>query len=419
MALSNVASTRTSSRPRPSGGRPATSAPGGAAGRVAIVALLAYAAFVVYQTLAGGGTWACGGPVLALDARLSRTDLLANLVAYVPIGLLGVLAAGPRRRVLSAMLVIAGAAALSLGLEVTQSCQSARVSSPYDWAANTCGATLGALAGLLATTRAAGRLLSAGVGADAAQARLRLLTIALAIGWVVSQTMPWVFSVDLGTLRSNLSFLKRWQGLATFDAWHVARHGAAWLAVAAAWRLALPTPARAALAAVATAAASVTLQLFLDARAPLSFDELLGLVLGGVTALALWPAGSGTGRSRVWGGLLALAAAGTVAAYELRPVPGADVQAFRWWPQVGLGGLRGALDYALLFGWSGAAVTVAAEWRARGGDRLARRAWPVAAILVMLALEAMQTGIPGRGPDVSAPLFTALAVVTTLALLRR
>src|SRR5690606_3662068 len=190
MALSNVASTRTSSRPRPSGGRPATSAPGGAAGRVAIVALLAYAAFVVYQTLAGGGTWACGGPVLALDARLSRTDLLANLVAYVPIGLLGVLAAGPRRRVLSAMLVLAGAAGgagLWRGLGGTRRCQAARVSSPDDWAANTGGATLGALAGLLATTRAAGRLLSAGVGADAAQARLRLLTIALAIGWVVSQ----------------------------------------------------------------------------------------------------------------------------------------------------------------------------------------------------------------------------------------
>src|SRR5690606_10439647 len=247
--------------------------------RLALLALLSYASFVVYQTVAGGGTWACGGQVLALDARLSRTDLLANVVAYVPLGLLGVMVAR-RRRLASAALVAACACALSLTLEITQSCQSARVSSPFDWAANTLGATAGALLGLLVTSRAVWRPLSSGTAPDVMHGRLRALTIALALGWVVLQTKPWIFSVDVGTLRSSLSFLRRWEGLSTFDMWTVMRHAAAWLAVGSAWRLASPTPRAAALAAAVTAVASVALQLFLDTRSPLSFDEGLGLVLG-------------------------------------------------------------------------------------------------------------------------------------------
>ncbi len=103
----------------------------------------------------------------------------------------------------------------------------------------------------------------------------------------------------------------------------------------------------------------------------------------------------------------------TVAAYQLRPDPSAvaTAQSFSVWPRVGLGGLLGALDYALLFGWFGLAAVVAGRWGDIAGYRRARRLWPALGILAMLALEIMQMWIPGRGPDVSAPLFTLLAVL--------
>lgn len=395
------------------------------------LALLSYAAFVVYQTLAGGGTWACGGQVLDVHARFSRTDLLANVVAYVPLGLLAMLAMRPGRRssaaavrrvgmpiVAAVVAAVAGAALLSLVLEVAQSCLSARVSSPFDWAANTFGGLVGAIGGALLTTPGIWRRPPAAMLSEGAHGRLRLLTIAVAVGWVVSQTMPWVFSVDVGTVRSNLSFVKRWQGLASFDVWTVARHAGAWIAVASAWRLASSTRRGAVVATTLTAAASVALQLCLDASSPLSFDETLGMLLAATIAGLAWYAAGPAPRPRFWAGLLFGAAMVTVAAYELRPVPGAAVQAFSWWPRVGLGGLRGALDYAMLFGWFGAAVVVASRWRRDAtGHGDAGRLWPLTAIAAMLAFEAVQTGIPGRGPDISAPLFTALAVLTTQALL--
>jgi hypothetical protein len=41
--------------------------------------------------------------------------------------------------------------------------------------------------------------------------------------------------------------------------------------------------------------------------------------------------------------------------------------------------------------------------------------WPVAAVALTLMLEVMQTQIPGRGPDLSAPVFTLLAVLAATA----
>jgi hypothetical protein len=164
-------------------------------------------------------------------------------------------------------------------------------------------------------------------------------------------------------------------------------------------------------------ALSLGLQLLLDASAPLSFEELVGMA----SAAALVPAmvrGADVPRRRRWAvGLLACAVL-TVAAYELRPEPGAPTQAFSAWPMVGLGGRLGALDYALLFGWYGLSVVVAAQWASVEGQPRARLAWPAAAIALMLVLELAQTLIPGRGPDTSAVLFTLLAVLGSTAVLR-
>jgi hypothetical protein len=236
--------------------------------------------------------------------------------------------------------------------------------------------------------------------------------------WIVSQTMPWVFAVDVGTVRSNLSFLKRIaeHGL-TFDAWRWLRHLGAWIAVACACRLVGRDGPRALVSLAVAGAVSLGLQLLLDARGPLSFEVLAGMAGAAVLVVPpmLW---TGERRQdREWALSLLCGAALAVVAYELRPEPGAAVQAFSWWPRVGLGGLLGALDYALFFGWFGLTAVVAGQWASASGDLRMRRILPLAAVVTTLVLEIVQTGVPGRGPDVSAPMFTLLGVLLTITVL--
>ena len=49
-------------------------------------AFAAYLAFIAYQSLAGAAPGACVVPLVQQGSHLSRSDGLANLVAYVPLG---------------------------------------------------------------------------------------------------------------------------------------------------------------------------------------------------------------------------------------------------------------------------------------------------------------------------------------------
>ena len=392
--------------------------------RLPLIAFVGYVLLVVYQSLVSGGAWQCGGAVLGTSVRLSRTDLLANVVAYVPLGLLVAMVVPPPggragRRVLWFLAGASSVAALSLTLELAQSCQSSRVSSACDLAANAAGGVLGLGAGVVvAAVRSHHGMRPSTPGAHA-DAWLRLMTLAVGAAWVVSQTMPWVFAVDVGTIRSNLSFLRHW-GDAPLDPWRIARHAGAWAAIACASRLAFPDVSRACGALLLTVAAGLGLQLLLDARAPLSFEEGIGLATAVMVVVPLM-ARDGKAHSMGWALGLFCGAFVSVAAYELRPDPqaSASTQVFSVWPRVGLGGLKGAIDYALLFGWFGLTAVVAAQWAARGGRPRARLVWPALAVLAMLSFEVAQTRVPGRGPDISAPLFTLLAVLTADAIVRR
>jgi VanZ family protein len=403
--------------------------PTDSARQTAVLTLLLYTGFVAYQSLADGGAWQCGGALLVRPTRVARSDVLANVVAYVPLGLLWVFATlGPaatagRRiagRSVTGVLLIA---LLSLGMELLQSCQASRVSSSYDLAANVVGGVLGVAAGL-ALPRIAGLMGTGMSPRETSKRRLRLITAGVAVAWVVSQTMPWVVAVDAGTMRSNLSFLRHWDEAWPLDFWRALRHAGAWMAVACAWRLIVQEPRHAAVGLLLTGGVSLFLQVLLDARTPLSFEELCGMGASATLMLPLLLRGGlllQRARTRAWASGLCAAALVTVAAYELRPdstVADVSTQAFSWWPRVGLGGLLGAIDYALLFGWFGLTVVAAAHWADGAGDRRARRLWPAVAVVATLVLEVAQTRIPGRGPDVSAPLFTLLAVLGATAALK-
>lgn len=401
--------------------RPAMAAPG-----LNAAALLIYTAFVVYQTLADGGTWACGDVAFEVPRRLSRSDVLANVVAYIPLGWLfavTVSRAGRRPAVrlgvgLASALAVSG---LSLALELVQSCQSARVSSASDWAANTVGGSLGVLAAaalpLLAYALEPSRVLN-GVGQASDEARLRLATLAIVVLWVLSESMPWVFAVDLGTLRRHLAFLRHSDADAAWNAWAVLRHGGAWVAVAAACRLAWQSRAMAALSLLAASAASVLLQMMLVARAPLSYEEVSAMgavVVVFLASLALVPPPT---LARWWPRWLLAGLVAVIAAYELQPATG-PTHVFSWIPLVGFGNRRGALDFAWLFGWAGWGTVVAARWAERHRDGWHARRWPLALVGLVLLLEVLQTQIPGRGPDTSAIFFVGLAVLATRVVLRK
>ncbi len=78
---------------------------------------------------------------------LTKFDLLANFLGYLPYGMLCVLALQPRIQGRAAVIVsVATGASLSLVLEAAQSLLPARISSNVDVLANVAGATAGAVA---------------------------------------------------------------------------------------------------------------------------------------------------------------------------------------------------------------------------------------------------------------------------------
>jgi VanZ family protein len=390
------------------------------------VTVLVYAGFLAYQSLGGGGAWACGGDVLSVGARMPRTDFLANVVAYIPLGVLGVVAAGSRttrRRQLAwyGLVVLGAVAAFSVAMEWLQSCQPERVSSIYDVLSNTVGGLIGVCAGLvmeslaLTRSRAAVDVLVVESAAARSSQRLQVLTLAIALVWVASQTLPWTFTADVSAVRANLSFLRRWPGAALLDGWVVLGHAAAWCAIACAAHL---LSARRLLALVllgAFAGLSLGAQLLTATRRPISFEELLGLMVAACLTAPLLTLEDDDARRGTAADFLFGASLLTVTAYQLRPEPGLSATStFFWWPGVGIGGMRGALDYAMLFGWCGLATVVAAA----SGRRWRRLVtWPIVAVVVTLALELAQTHVPGRTGDLSAPTFTLFGVLAARACL--
>lgn len=386
---------------------------------LAVRALAAWVGFVVYESLAAGGVWGCDGAAWRVPAHVSRGDLLANIAAYVPVGALAVLAVGTGGRLAplrAAACAIGLGLALSSAIELVQSCQRARVSSVIDVAANGAGAAAGAVGAVLLlavaptvfrdrTTRWRGH-------------RLPLVTLAVPVLWVMSQTLPWVFSLDVGVARANLSFLRHWAAPPYINAADLVRHAAAWVAIGCACRLVATTRWVSLSLLTGVMAGSVAAQVLTEAARPLSTSELGGMAAAWAL---LVPASLLRGRGTAvgpWATVLVGAALTSIIAFELAPAASGGTSAFQWWPQLGLGRPIDALDLGLLFGWYGVSVTVAAHWRDSASDGIARRWWPPLAVVAVLVLELAQMWVPGRGPEVSPPIITALAVAVTGASLK-
>ena len=172
--------------------------------------LAAYLLLVIYGSLYPLAGWRDQGlsPFAFLGAALPRYftwfDVALNIAAYLPLGLLAVLALAPRVTGASAVLVAtAGAVAVSVLLEAAQSYLPERIASNADLAANAVGAAAGALAGAAIAghlaaeaglRRARTRLFGAGHAVD-----LGLVLIGL---WLFTQLNPETLLFGNGDLRS-------------------------------------------------------------------------------------------------------------------------------------------------------------------------------------------------------------------------
>src|SRR6266496_2849871 len=170
---------------------------------------VAYALLVVYASLHPFSGWRDQGvPQFAfLTARFPRPylpfDLAANLLGYMPLGFLAVLAAHPilRGRAAFAFAVLC-ALALSLALESLQLYLPTRTSSNLDLFANTAGGIIGALA-----AAAASRRLLLDEGLKAIRDRLFLPGSGIDLGlvllgmWLIAQLNPGMLLFGTGDLR--------------------------------------------------------------------------------------------------------------------------------------------------------------------------------------------------------------------------
>jgi VanZ family protein len=176
------------------------------------IAFVIYVVLVVYGSLYPMAGWRDHGlsPFAYLGSAWPRYitifDVAANVLGYVPYGLLCVLALQPRLTPIAAFLAaLATAAALSLALEAVQSYLPSRVATNLDVLCNVAGAASGAALAVLAAPALLGgplqrlreRAFLAGADIDAG-----LAVVAL---WLFIQLNPATLLFGAGDLRDLLS----------------------------------------------------------------------------------------------------------------------------------------------------------------------------------------------------------------------
>jgi VanZ family protein len=395
---------------------------GRAAWRGWLVAALLYALLIVYGSLFPLSGWTpSADPWIWLanmpdGSRLSRADLIVNVLAYVPLGL--GLAMVLRRGFGSALAVLASTLigfALSLGVEFAQAYLPARVSSVSDLVTNTAGTLVGSLiAPLLGTQSQTGRALvrwrtrwfEPGRAAD-----VRLMCFVL---WALAQLSPLVPSFDLGNLRQGVSPVARvLSGASPFNASQCLEYlfGAAALAMLMR-PIVLPTRPRG--AAVSAALAGVMLMKIPIIGRQLSLEMLAGLSGGLALSVALArlrpTAATAAGMALLIGNIVVEA---------LAPGPVATLSAFSWVPfGAHLANPLIGVNVILDVSWSAFALASfahAAGWPVRTPAHAMAAALLVGALV--FGLEYLQQSIPGRVGDITAALVAAAACWTSCRML--
>lgn len=391
--------------------------------------LLAYTALAVYGSLF---PWAAlrwpESPVGALFVASlmspqSASDVLFNLIIYIPLGLLMVRALGPMRAD-TAHLVCVGMAgmALSLTLESVQAFVPGRSCSLVDVGTNTIGAVAGAMLGTLERFSGEwGRRLAAWRRVHLERGPLATLGALVVCAWMVTQLSPFVPAPSISNLRNGLSPL--WQAL----------HGNGSLSTLQWLNYTFS------IFAICIVARRVIKPSFPSWAIYLALGAVLALkvpILGRQLypeALAGWLCGCALAalfyRKRPSLTLAASAALIAAACARLRLGSGDALHPMEWIPFKGqMASLSGVADVAGA-AWPYLLVLFVVLLKrhkamAKSTKNTPFRPRPLSTLLITggglitlyaLVLELLQTNVPGRYPDVTDPVVAALAWLLPLA----
>lgn len=335
------------------------------------------------------------------------SDMLTNLLVYMPFGFLMMRTAATRRALAGPVIAITlVGAAFSLGVEYLQAFNPARVSSLGDVALNTTGTLFGALgARLLRADARIGRYLldwRAEFAIPGALATVGLLAIGL---WTLSQLTPFVPSIDVSTLRSGLKPL--WytlSGRVPFNRSQAMVYALSVGGLALLARSVLHRRYRSTVLFGVFVSAVLILKIFIVSR-QISLEAIVGTGVGLVVAAVLRHC---TGGARLWS--TALLILGAVVVDELRFGTGDMYTAFNWVP----------FRYQLVHDLIGIADLLDDIWPFVALAYLAllsrpARAAPVAVAgaaglaALMFALEWHQQSLPGRYGDITDVITPVLA----------
>lgn len=331
----------------------------------------------------------------------SRSDILVNILAYVPLGLLLALAWRRIGRLSSAALALGAGFGLSFLMELVQEALPGRVSSLADIVHNTLGALFGVLmAQLLSPDTLSGDWLReqrARLAVPGALANTGLVALVL---WAAAELFPFVPSPDMATIRHGLHpLLETLLHPASFDWAKTLGDGFELFGIGMLARCVLREPS---LLLAGGLILAVTLLKVVVVHQVLSL-EFLGAALIALVLLAL----SGWQTVQRRAGIALVSIAASLVIDELRRGGSDRLHAFNWVPfsaQIGtLAGFNG------LFVTAWIALGLAAATRMLAPDSRVRERWVGVfgggvMFCCWFALEWHQRRLPGRVPDITDPL---------------
>jgi len=373
------------------------------------LAALLYAVLIVYGSLFPLTGWTYPKVPLfsfltaPLPAHISRTDMLTNVLAYIPMGILIVWSAKQPRRLMRLMTTATAlGAVLSFSMESVQMFLPSRTSSTVDFGINVAGTLIGATSAAAFQHRSFSIPLSQLRRSWFETGRIADTVLMAALFWILAQLSPFVPSIDVSSVRSGLAPL--WHGMHRPLVLSVHQSAAYALNIAGLALLlsvvALPRRSASWLFWV-LAGAVLCAKPFMVARV-LSLEAVVGFSMAAVLLLAV----PRNRTVRLLASSLFIVVAFAVA--ELAPVKGAGLQPFNWIPLAGqtedtVNGYQSILETV----WPFIALTVTAIL-AFGKNRRLILAVGVAIALMAFALEWGQQSIPGRHGDVTTMILALL-----------
>jgi VanZ family protein len=344
------------------------------------LALVVYGSLFPFHYQVHVPSWGDGWALLRPQARHSRSDLLGNVLLFVPYGLLLALPMSLSRR----LLALLGGAALALGLQYLQFWFPDRVPSGTDAVLNWVGIAIGLGAGLLVLPWVQRRQ-----SVDWPRPQFVLVASLLMALWLLYRWFPLVPTLDVQNLKNGLKPLLQWRDMGALD---MLRNLAGWLVFLRLarysglqrwgnWQLA-------------------TLCLAVMAAEPLFVNNAISPAnaVGLALALALFPLlRSGPSKLLVITGVLAV----SIVVAALSPFEWRWVGGFLWFPFAGsLGGdpIRAMEPLIEKLYLLGSLVFFVRHLGASHGLTVLTLG------TLVLALELAQQALPGRTPEVTDPL---------------